>query len=255
MTTSTVLSRPAFTRTVALRTMDLRFGDVMIKLTQINKTYRHGHTHTAALHDVNLEIDEGEFVAIMGPSGSGKSTLLNLLGLLDAPDTGQYHLLDRDVSGISESQRAQLRKQYIGYVFQHFNLIDELSVRENIELAILYRGMSRKQRRMKVDAVLDRLDLQHRQDYRPAELSGGQQQRVAVARALVGEQKLLLADEPTGNLDSHQGLEVMQLLQQLNEQGSTVVLVTHARDHADCARRTINLFDGAIVTQRLRAVS
>ena len=226
----------------------------MLKLHDLSKVYRTAEVETVALDAVNIEIDTGEFVAIMGPSGCGKSTLLNIIGMLDSPSSGHYFFADEDVSGYSETRLADLRKRNIGFIFQSFNLIDELSVAENIELALLYHDISSGERRERVDHIMDKVGIAHRAKHMPGQLSGGQQQRVAVARAVVGDQALILADEPTGNLDSAHGQEVMEMLQGLNEEGTTIVMVTHSPAHSDYARRTINLFDGRVVTENLRAV-
>lgn len=227
----------------------------MIKLQQLCKSYRGDEIETIALNQVDLEMEEGEFVAIMGPSGCGKSTLLNILGMLDQPSSGQYFFKGEDISGYSEGQLGQLRKENIGFIFQNFNLIDELSVRENIELALQYHNIPGKQRRERVAEVMDRVGIAHRAEHRPGQLSGGQQQRVAVARAVVAKPSLILADEPTGNLDSSHGQEVMKMLQALNREGTGIIMVTHSSAHADYARRCINLFDGQILAENLRAVS
>ena len=226
----------------------------MLKLHNLSKLYRTDEVETVALDNVNVEIGAGEFVAIMGPSGCGKSTLLNIIGMLDSPSSGQYLFKEEDVSGYGESQLAEIRKHNIGFIFQSFNLIDELSVAENIELALLYHDIPASERRERVAQIMDKVGIAHRARHKPSQLSGGQQQRVAVARAIVGNQSLILADEPTGNLDSAHGQEVMQMLQGLNDEGTTIVMVTHSPSHADYARRTINLFDGQVVTESLRAV-
>ncbi len=225
----------------------------MLKLHDLSKVYRTDEVETAALDSVNIEIDTGEFVAIMGPSGCGKSTLLNIIGMLDTPSSGQYIFLDEDVSDYSESQLSNIRKMNIGFIFQSFNLIDELTVAENIELALLYHNIPAADRREQVANIMDKVGIAHRAKHMPSQLSGGQQQRVAVARAVVGNQGLILADEPTGNLDSAHGQEVMEMLQGLNEEGTTIVMVTHSPAHSDYARRTINLFDGHVVTENIRA--
>lgn len=225
----------------------------MLKLHGLSKVYRTDEVETAALDMVNIEIEAGEFVAIMGPSGCGKSTLLNIIGMLDTPTSGQYLFLDEDVSDYSESQLSKIRKMNIGFIFQSFNLIDELTVAENIELALLYHNIPTRERRDRVAAIMDKVGIAHRGKHMPSQLSGGQQQRVAVARAVVGNQGMILADEPTGNLDSAHGQEVMEMLQGLNEEGTTIVMVTHSPAHSDYARRTINLFDGHVVTEDLRA--
>lgn len=225
----------------------------MLKLHSLSKVYRTDEVETAALDMVNIEIEAGEFVAIMGPSGCGKSTLLNIIGMLDTPTSGQYIFLDEDVTNYSETQFSKIRKMNIGFIFQSFNLIDELTVAENIELALLYHNIPGKERKERVAAIMDKIGIAHRGKHMPSQLSGGQQQRVAVARAIVGNQGLILADEPTGNLDSAHGQEVMEMLQELNEEGTTIVMVTHSPAHSDYARRTINLFDGHVVTENLRA--
>ncbi len=225
----------------------------MLKLHNLSKHYRTDEVETVALDNVNVEIDAGEFVAVMGPSGCGKSTLLNIIGMLDTPTSGRYLFRDEDVSGYAEAQLADIRKRNIGFIFQSFNLIDELSVAENIELALLYHDIPSSERRQRVGAIMDKVGIAHRAKHMPSQLSGGQQQRVAVARAIVGSQSLILADEPTGNLDSAHGREVMEMLQVLNDEGTTIVMVTHSPAHADYARRTINLFDGHVVTESLRA--
>ena len=219
----------------------------MIKTEKLQKIFRTEDVETWALHDVTLEIKEGEFVAIMGPSGCGKSTLLNILGLLDNPTNGTYQLNGVEVSKLSEADRTNLRKGVIGFVFQSFNLIDELNVYENIELPLLYMGVPNDERKRRVEEVMKRMDISHRVKHFPQQLSGGQQQRVAIARAVVANPKIILADEPTGNLDSKNGKEVMDLLTQLNKEGTTVVMVTHSQHDAGYATRTINLFDGQVV--------
>ena len=226
----------------------------MLKLHNLSKHYRTDEVETVALDNVNVEIEAGEFVAVMGPSGCGKSTLLNIIGMLDTPTAGHYLFNEEDVSQYLESQLAEIRKRNIGFIFQSFNLIDELSVAENIELALLYHDIPASERRQRVAAIMDKVGIAHRAKHMPSQLSGGQQQRVAVARAIVGNQGLILADEPTGNLDSAHGREVMEMLQGLNDEGTTIVMVTHSPAHADYARRTINLFDGHVVTESLRAV-
>jgi putative ABC transport system ATP-binding protein len=221
----------------------------MIKTEKLQKIFRTEDVETWALHDVTLEIKEGEFVAIMGPSGCGKSTLLNILGLLDNPTNGVYTLNGEDVSKYTEAQRTNLRKGVIGFVFQSFNLIDELNVYENIELPLLYMGVPKEERKQRVEEAMKRMDISHRVKHFPQQLSGGQQQRVAIARAVVANPKIILADEPTGNLDSKNGKEVMDLLTQLNKEGTTVVMVTHSQHDAGYATRTINLFDGQVVNE------
>ncbi len=225
----------------------------MLALNDLCKSYRTESIETVALNNINIDIQQGEFVAIMGPSGCGKSTLLNVMGLLDSPTQGSYRFMEHDVTHFSEKQLSDVRKRNIGFIFQNFNLIDELSVEENIELALLYHNMKSNERRSLVAEVMDKVSIAHRAKHLPGQLSGGQQQRVAVARAIVGNQKLILADEPTGNLDSAHGQEVMEILQGLNDDGTTVLMVTHSPSHADYARRTINLFDGHVVTQNMRA--
>lgn len=219
----------------------------MVKIDHLVKAFRTEEVETRALNDVSFEVAEGEFVAIMGPSGCGKSTLLNILGLLDNPTEGSYLLSGREVGSLKESDRTAVRKGAIGFVFQSFNLIDELTVYENVELPLLYLGMKASERKEKVNAILERMDISHRAGHFPQQLSGGQQQRVAIARAVVAGPKLILADEPTGNLDSKNGLEVMNLLTELNKEGTTIMMVTHSKRDASFAHRTINLFDGQIV--------
>jgi putative ABC transport system ATP-binding protein len=217
------------------------------------KVFRTDEVETVALNGVNVEIDQGDFVAVMGPSGCGKSTLLNIVGLLDNPTDGDYFFFDENVAKYSEAQRSAIRKKNIGFIFQSFNLIDELNVAENIELALLYHNMPSAERKKRVADVMDKMGIAHRSKHMPGQLSGGQQQRVAVARAVVGNQPLILADEPTGNLDSAHGQEVMEMLRTLNAEGTTIVMVTHSPAHADYARRTVNLFDGHVVTDAMRA--
>ena len=225
----------------------------MLKLHDLFKVYRTDEVETVALNGVNLEIDQGEFVAVMGPSGCGKSTLLNIIGLLDNPTDGGYFFFDENVADYGEARRSTIRKRNIGFIFQSFNLIDELNVAENIELALLYHKMPAGERKRRVEAAMDRMGIGHRAKHMPGQLSGGQQQRVAVARAIVGNQPLILADEPTGNLDSVHGQEVMETLRSLNAEGTTIVMVTHSAAHADYAHRTVNLFDGHVVTDNTRA--
>lgn len=226
----------------------------MIKTVDLVKIFRTDEVETTALNKVNLEVNEGEFVAIMGPSGCGKSTLLNILGLLDNPTKGKYQFQDIDVSNYKERQRTNLRKANIGFVFQSFNLIDELSVFENVELPLLYLNVSSSERKKRVEKVLERMQIAHRRNHFPQQLSGGQQQRVAVARAVVANPRLILADEPTGNLDSANGEEVMNLLTQLNNNGTTIVMVTHSPSDAEKAHRIVQLFDGHIVTENIKKV-
>ena len=227
----------------------------MLKLQDLSKVYRTDEIETVALDSVNIGITQGEFVAIMGPSGCGKSTLLNVIGLLDNPTNGNYQFMDKDVTRCNEKQLGHIRKHNIGFIFQNFNLIDDLSVEENIELALLYHNISGKERKQRVARVMDKVGIAHRAKHMPGQLSGGQQQRVAVARAVVGNQALILADEPTGNLDSVHGQEVMEMLLGLNEEGTTILMVTHSPTHADYARRIINLFDGHVVNENIRAVA
>ena len=223
----------------------------MIKTVALEKVFRTEEVETLALSKVSIEVKEGEFVAIMGPSGCGKSTLLNILGLLDNPTTGEYYLNGIEVSRYTEAQRTKLLKVIIGFVFQSFNLIDELNVYENIELPLLYMGVSAAERKKKVQEAMERMAIVHREKHFPQQLSGGQQQRVAIARAVVANPKLILADEPTGNLDSKNGQEVMNLLSELNKEGTTIVMVTHSQHDAGFASRIINLFDGQVVTETL----
>ena len=220
----------------------------MIKVNDLCKVFRTEEIETTALNNVSFEINDGEFVAIMGPSGCGKSTLLNILGLLDNPTTGSYELLGKEVANLKEKDRTKFRKGNIGFVFQSFNLIDELNVYDNVELPLRYLNISASERKEKVTAILKRMNISHRAQHFPQQLSGGQQQRVAIARAVVSNPKLILADEPTGNLDSKNGKEVMELLKELNAEGTTIVMVTHSQKDAACAQRTINLFDEKIVS-------
>jgi len=224
----------------------------MIRTRNLKKVYTTEEIETTALNNVNLEIKENEFVAIMGPSGCGKSTLLNLLGLLDNPSEGEFYFLDEEVSNYSERQRANLRKSNIGFVFQSFNLIDELTVYENVELPLLYLGISGSERKSRVNDVLEQMQIMHRRNHFPQQLSGGQQQRVAVARAVVSRPKLILAEEPTGNLDSAHGDEVMKLMAELHENGTTIIMVTHSPAYAEYGHRIIHLFDGHIVTENIK---
>ena len=219
----------------------------MIQLENIKKIFRTEEVETWALREVNLEVKEGEFVAIMGPSGCGKSTLLNILGLLDNPSEGKYLLDGKEVSTLKESERTDIRKGVIGFVFQSFNLIDELNVYENIELPLLYMGVPAKERKRRVETAMDRMAISHRLKHFPNQLSGGQQQRVAIARAVLANPKIILADEPTGNLDSKNGKEVMNLLSELHQEGTTVIMVTHSQHDASYADRIVRLYDGEIV--------
>lgn len=221
----------------------------MIKTENLKKIFRTEEIETLALDNISLNIKEGEFVSVMGPSGCGKSTLMNILGLLDNPSGGEYKLFGTDVAKFSEKQRALLRKENIGFVFQSFNLIDELTVFENVELPLLYLKITTAERKKKVNAVLERMEIIHRKNHFPQQLSGGQQQRAAVARAIVSSPKLILADEPTGNLDSKNGDEVMKMLSDMNESGTTVVMVTHSPAYAEYGRRVVHLFDGQIVIE------
>lgn len=221
----------------------------MVKIDHLVKAFRTEEVETRALNDVSFEVAQGEFVAIMGPSGCGKSTLLNILGLLDNPTSGSYLLSGKEVGALKEKDRTMVRKGSIGFVFQSFNLIDELTVYENVELPLLYLGMKASERKQKVTGILQRMDISHRAGHFPQQLSGGQQQRVAIARAVVSNPKMILADEPTGNLDSKNGLEVMNLLTELNKEGTTIMMVTHSKRDASFAHRTINLFDGQTVNE------
>jgi putative ABC transport system ATP-binding protein len=225
----------------------------MLKLVNVSKSYVGGEVRTTALDRITLEIDAGEYVAITGPSGCGKSTLLSMLGLLDAPDSGEYWFEGQNIAGWSEAKLNQLRRGRIGFIFQSFNLIEELTVAENVELALEYIDVPKKERRERVALMLDKLGVAHRAKHRPSQLSGGQQQRVAIARALVARPALLLADEPTGNLDTAHGNEVMRILRQINEEGTTVVMVTHSPEHAAQASRSLRLLDGRILVDALMA--
>jgi putative ABC transport system ATP-binding protein len=227
----------------------------MLSLQNVKKIFRTDALETTALNAININIAQGEFVAIMGPSGCGKSTLLNIIGLLDNFDGGAYHFLDYEVSTYKERQLAQLRKRSIGFIFQSFNLIDELSVFENVELPLLYQKVPAAERKARVEQALEKMGIITRRDHMPQQLSGGQQQRVAVARAVVGEPALILADEPTGNLDSANGEEVMHLLTSLNAEGTTVVMVTHSQQHAEYAQRIINILDGSVLSEQLLKVA
>lgn len=221
----------------------------MIKIKELKKVFRTEEVETIALNNISMEVTEGEFVAIMGPSGCGKSTLLNILGLLDNPTSGEYWLDGKEVGHLKEKERTQTRKGKIGFVFQSFNLIEEMTVFENVELPLTYLKVKSSERKKRVEEVLKRMNISHRSGHFPNQLSGGQQQRVAIARAVVANPKLILADEPTGNLDSKNGKDVMNLLTELNREGTTVVMVTHSQHDASFAHRVINLFDGQIVTE------
>jgi len=223
----------------------------MIRINELEKVYRTEEVETIALNKLTMEVKQGEFVAIMGPSGCGKSTLLNILGLLDDPDNGSFMFNGIEVAGYNERKRAELRKRNIGFVFQSFNLIDELTVFENVELPLIYTGVKSAERKIRVDQVLEKVQIMHRRNHYPQQLSGGQQQRVAVARAVVNNPKLILADEPTGNLDSSNGNEVMQLLTDLNEQGTTIVMVTHSEHDARYSHRIIRMLDGQTVLENI----
>ncbi|MDR1258417.1 MAG: ABC transporter ATP-binding protein [Tannerellaceae bacterium] len=220
----------------------------MIKIEDLSKSFRTEEVETIALNKVSMEVNDGEFVAVMGPSGCGKSTLLNILGLLDNPSEGNYYLGEHEVGHLREKDRTQVRKGNIGFVFQSFNLIDELNVYENVELPLTYLKIKAAERKEKVNAILKRMNISHRAKHFPQQLSGGQQQRVAIARAVVSTPKLILADEPTGNLDSRNGLEVIQLLTELNKEGTTIIMVTHSKHDASFAHRIVNLFDGSIIS-------
>ena len=228
-------------------------SDLLVQLESLTKIYRAGDVETTALAGVNVEITAGEFIAVMGPSGCGKSTLLNIVGMLDTPTSGKFLFRGEDIAAYSEARLAGLRKTSIGFVFQSFNLIDELTVAENIDLALLYHKVPAAERKQRVAEVMERMGIAHHAKHFPPSLSGGQQQRVAVARAVVSKPSMILADEPTGNLDSQHGQEVMKLLQTLNDEGTTIVMVTHSSADAGYARRTLNLFDGQVVTENLRA--
>ncbi len=227
----------------------------MIEMHDLTMVYRASDVETTALNAINAEIERGEFVAVMGPSGCGKSTLLNVVGMLDSPTSGRYAFLGEDVSNHSESQLAEIRKNHIGFIFQSFNLVDELSVAENVALPLLYQKINATDRKARVDAVLERMGIAHRANHRPQQLSGGQQQRVAVARAVVTNPALILADEPTGNLDSKNGEEVLDLLNQLNDNGTTIVMVTHDQSHADHAGRIVHLLDGQVLAENVVALN
>ena len=226
----------------------------MIQIKQLKKVFISSDIETVALAGINLRVEEGEFMSVMGPSGCGKTTLLNLLGMIDFASSGSYHFMGKDIYRLSEKQITRLRKQNIGFVFQNFNLIDELSLWENIELPLIYQGVKKTERKKRVMEVIDRLEISHRKDLLPVQLSGGQQQRVAVARAIVTRPRLLLADEPTGNLDSMHGEDVMNILNELNKEGMTIVMVTHSHHDASYSRRIVHLFDGQIINENLNRI-
>lgn len=225
----------------------------MLTMRNLTKTFRTETVQTTAIDSIELDIRDGEFVSIMGPSGCGKSTLLAIIGMLDSPSSGSYRFLDQEIAGLSEMSLASVRKANIGFIFQSFNLVEELTVRENIDLALLYHDISAGERQERVAAVMDKVGIAHRAKHRPGQLSGGQQQRVAVARALVSAPKLILADEPTGNLDTAHGEEVMRMLRSLHDDGSTIVMVTHSPAHADYGSRIVNMIDGRILMEHRRA--
>lgn len=227
----------------------------MLKLTKLVKRFTTDEVETSALNGIDLEIKEGEFVAVMGPSGCGKSTLLNIVGMLDTPDDGSYVFNGEEIAHYNENQRANLRKNNLGFIFQSFNLIDELTVAENVDLALLYQGVPAKERKQRVADVLEKMNIAHRAKHFPQQLSGGQQQRVAIARALVGKPKLILADEPTGNLDSKHGQEVMNMITELNNNGTTVLMVTHSEEHAQYAHRIVRMLDGQVISHQESAVA
>ncbi|MBY8826830.1 ABC transporter ATP-binding protein [Hephaestia mangrovi] len=225
----------------------------MIHLERISRLFRSDEVETTALTDIDLTVEAGEFVAIMGPSGCGKSTLLNILGTIDRPTDGRYLFEGDDVAKEPEPELARLRRDRLGFVFQSFNLIDELTIGENVALGLAYRNMPSKEKRERVDAAMDRVGIAHRRNHHPHQLSGGQQQRAAIARAIVGSPKLILADEPTGNLDTENGAQVMEILTELNAEGATIIMVTHSPAHADIAKRTVHMLDGRILTSARRA--
>jgi putative ABC transport system ATP-binding protein len=226
----------------------------MIVLADINRLYRSDEVETTALRSIDLHIRPGEFVAVMGPSGCGKSTLLNIIGTIDRPTSGKYLFADRDITQLNEAELAKLRRDNLGFVFQSFNLIDDLTIAENVELGLIYRKWAGKDRRARVGAAMDRVGVAHRARHYPHQLSGGQQQRAAIARAIVGQPSLILADEPTGNLDTENGAQVMDILKTLNAEGATIVMVTHSPSHADVARRRIDMLDGRVVVSASRAM-
>jgi len=219
----------------------------VIQLKNLSKVYRTAYMETTALNDINIQIAKGEFVAMMGPSGCGKSTLLNVVGMIDSPSSGEYYFDGKEVGHCSENELVDVRKENIGFIFQNFNLIDDLNVAENVDLPLLYLGMSKKERKAKVERALELVDLEHRALHKPQELSGGQQQRVAVARSVVGDPKLILADEPTGNLDTKNGDEVMAMLDRLKSEGVTILMVTHSPEHGQRADRIIEMLDGEVI--------
>jgi putative ABC transport system ATP-binding protein len=227
----------------------------MLTFENLSKVFLAGEVETTALNGVNLTVESGEFVAVMGPSGCGKSTLLNIIGLLDNPTSGSYRFFDEEVSSYPERRLARLRKKNLGFIFQSFNLIDELSVYDNVELPLLYQKVPAAERRRRVEAMLEKVGIMSRRDHLPQQLSGGQQQRVAVARAIVGEPRLILADEPTGNLDSANGEEVMNMLVRLNAEGTTIIMVTHSEPHAQYAQRTVRMLDGQVLTESARRLT
>ncbi|MET3712714.1 putative ABC transport system ATP-binding protein [Sphingomonas trueperi] len=225
----------------------------MIQLNAIHRAYRSDEVETTALAEIDLTVQAGEFLAIMGPSGCGKSTLLNILGTIDRPTSGAYLFEGEDIAKVPEAQLAKLRRDRLGFVFQSFNLIDELTIAENVALALAYRSMPAREKRERVDAAMDRVGIAHRRNHHPHQLSGGQQQRAAIARAIVSEPRLILADEPTGNLDTENGAQVMDILTRLNADGATIVMVTHSPAHADIAKRTVHMLDGRILSAVRRA--
>lgn len=224
----------------------------MIQLQDLTHIYRTDSVETTALKAISLNVEPGEFVAVRGPSGCGKSTLLNIAGMLDQPTSGTYHFLGNDVTALDETRLAEIRRRHLGFIFQSFHLLEELSVRENVEFALLFHKLAASERRKRAADAMERMAIAHRASHMPTQLSGGQQQRVAIARALVSKPDLILADEPTGNLDSRNGTDVMNLLTELNRQGTTILMVTHSQAHAEFARRDINLFDGEMIAEQMR---